>query len=93
LYGDCVLLALAIHAKADWEIVQIDEGPADDPTVRHVLVRMPGDALPDAAGPHTNYCGETPFETSGWGDIPDGMWRDQTVMADAEDLLSRVGAS
>lgn len=92
LYGDCALLALAIHAKTGWEVVEIKEGPPEDPDIRHVLIRMPGGELLDADGLHRDYSGETPFQATDW-DVPESMWRDQVVLADAEELLRSAGAA
>jgi len=92
LYGDCALLAAAVHAKTGWEVVLIEDGPQDDPDVCHVLVRMPDGRLLDAAGPHGDYSGEVPCPVSEW-QIPESAWRGADVMADAAELLRKVGIS
>lgn len=92
LYGDCVLLALAVHARTGWEVVRIVDGDPDDPDVDHVLVRMPDGRLLDAAGAHSDYSGETPFQAGEW-QVPESAWRRADVMADAGELLRKAAGA
>lgn len=55
LRGECLTLALALHARTGWEIVSIEDGDPEDPDVCHVLVRLPDGRTLDADGLHENY--------------------------------------
>lgn len=88
LYSDCALLALAVSSLTGWPVVQITEGPDDDPIIRHVLVRMPDGRLLDAEGPHENYWGEVTFDRAAW-EITD-QWQAPDVLAAARELLSML---
>ena len=95
LGGDCALLAHAVAARTGWEVVQIIEGPDEDPSVRHVLVRLPDGRLLDAAGLHDDYSGEEPFsaEEWEWDDKARAMSQQPDVLADADALLAEIGWS
>lgn len=56
LRGECLTLALALHARTGWEIVSMEEGDdPGDPDVCHVLVRLPDGRTLDADGLHEDY--------------------------------------
>ena len=61
--------------------------------VRHAMARMPDGRLLDAAGPHSDYSGEEPFDRRAWDlDIPGSeyLWHDPQVQRDASALLETI---
>lgn len=95
LYGDCAILAYAIHAQTGWPLMQIMEGFDDrNPEWygRHALVQMPDGRLLDAAGAHSDLFAE-PLDRGAWhSDNPRIVARSQQagVMADAEWLIGNA---
>lgn len=93
LRGECLTLALALHARTGWEIVSIEDG--DDPEdldVCHVLVRLPDGRTLDADGLHEGY-EVTPGLPASWNctlaDFP--RMTDPRALADADDVLREAG--
>lgn len=94
LYGECLTLALGLHARTGWEIVSIEDGGPEDPEVCHVLVRLPDGRTLDAAGLHEDY-EVSPGLPASWtctlADFP--PMTHPVVLADADELLRKVAAA
>jgi hypothetical protein len=92
LRGECLALALALHARTGWEIVSIEDGDPEDPEVCHVLVRLPDGRTLDADGLHEDY-EVTPGLPASWtcttASFPE-ITRPE-VLADADEVLRATG--
>ena len=93
LRGECLSLALAIHARTGWEIVSIEDGDPEDPDVCHVLVRLPDGRTLDADGLHDDY-EVTPGLPASWtctlASFPE--MTNPRILADADEVLSGISA-
>jgi hypothetical protein len=92
LRGECLSLALAIHARTGWEIVSIEEGDPEDPEVCHVLVRLPDGRTLDADGLHEDY-EVAPGLPESWtcaGGFPE--MTDPRILGNADEVLSGIPA-
>jgi hypothetical protein len=92
LRGECLVLALALHARTGWEIVSIEDGDPEDPEVCHVLVRLPDGRTLDADGLHEDYevtSGLPASWTCTTASFPE-MTRPETL-ADADEVLRATG--
>jgi hypothetical protein len=97
LYGDCNLLARALHDRTGWPLVYVDEDndAGEKMVVFHVGVETPDRRFLDVAGPHDNYEFEyvDQAEDISGTDRFDALTDDEAaaVRADAEELLRETG--